>query len=194
MDHRDDESALAVDLNKPFVSSGLQKDKILRVGEGNGRQNIPVFSPLKSGQKLATHEQLKALETILQLRADSIAERGDEVQNVDLDYTIVEGKVAPDLVKATKTRRGGGSIRRTKASENRLYSIADFVVGEAVQVLYDGDSKWHAATILTKMPNGMCRVNYTGYNEEATVAPSSHMRKVPLMEGWIGETSSEATS
>ena len=58
--------------------------------------------------------------------------------------------------------------------------------------LYDGDGKWHSATILTKLQNGMCRVNYTGYNEEATVAPSSHMRKVPLMEGWIELTDADS--
>ena len=38
----------------------------------------------------------------------------------------------------------------------------------------------------------MCRVNYTGYNEEAMVAPATHMRKVPLMEGWIELSDAES--
>jgi len=91
----------------------------------------------------------------------------------------------PDEIKATKARRGGNNIKRTKASESRLYSIADFKVGEVVEVKYEGDMKWHQATILTMLGTGQVRINYTGYNEEAVVDPNTHMRKLPLIEGWL---------
>lgn len=66
--------------------------------------------------------------------------------------------------------RGGNNIKRTKASESRLYSIADFKVGEVVEVKYDADMKWHQATILTKLGTGQVRINFTGYNEEGEEA------------------------
>lgn len=96
--------SLAIDLNLPYTSNNIKKDKILKVGSGNG-STLPKFTPLTSGTKLATKEELNALDTILQLRKDNIAERGDKQSTVDLEFVIKEGKVVPDQVKATKARR-----------------------------------------------------------------------------------------
>ncbi|GMI34881.1 hypothetical protein TrCOL_g13868 [Triparma columacea] len=108
------------------------------------------------------------------------------VVTVDLEYNFSkDGMPIADQVKAKRTERGGGGFKRTKKSENRLYSVEDFTVGETIEVLYPYDQKWYPATVISK-PSGLkLLVNYVGFNDECVVDPVDSCRKIPLMKGWI---------
>ena len=62
-----------------------------------------------------------------------------------------DGLPVVDKVKAVKAERGGGGFKRTQQSENRLYDVSDFEIGELVEVLYPYDQKWYPANVITKL-------------------------------------------
>ena len=54
-----------------------------------------------------------------------------------------------------------------------------------MEVLYPYDDKWYKATVLTKTADHKLRVNYVGFNDDATINPvDGTIRKVKLMKGW----------